>query len=476
MATKKYFTDESLSTLIDEIKTSDAESLSSAKSYTDTKLSDKANSSHTHDDRYYTESEIDTKISGVNSTISTHTGNTTAHITSDERTNWNAAYSHSTSTHAPSNAERNVIVGIQKNGTDLTVDSSTRKVNIIVPTTAAEIGAATSGHNHDSTYDAKGAAADALADAKAYTDTKTSGFATTSSVTSAISSHNTSTTAHSDIRDLISALSTKVNNFLDVDDATTDELSEILELINNNKGTLESLTSSKVNVSDIVNNLTTASTTKVLSANQGVVLKGLIDSLQETVDGKANSSHSHTITATATDDDVIVLTGTNGSNKVTFDAKHAASGVTAGTYKSVTVNTYGHVTGGSNPTTLSGYGITDAYTKTQVDSIANGKAANSHNHSAATTSTAGFMSAEDKTKLDGIATGATKITVDSSLSTSSTNPVRNSVVTTAINSATSAISANTNSISTHTSAIAALQSEIDSYEEITSDEISALFA
>lgn len=39
---------------------------------------------------------------------------------------------------------------------------------------------------------------------------------------------------------------------------------------------------------------------------------------------------------------------------------HATSGVTAGTYTSVTVDTYGHVTVGSSPTTLSGYGITDA--------------------------------------------------------------------------------------------------------------------
>ena len=34
--------------------------------------------------------------------------------------------------------------------------------------------------------------------------------------------------------------------------------------------------------------------------------------------------------------------------------------MTAGTYKSVTVNAQGHVTAGSNPTTLAGYGITDA--------------------------------------------------------------------------------------------------------------------
>ena len=45
---------------------------------------------------------------------------------------------------------------------------------------------------------------------------------------------------------------------------------------------------------------------------------------------------------------------------------HPNSGVSAGTYKSVTVNAQGHVTAGSNPTTLSGYGITDAETKTDA--------------------------------------------------------------------------------------------------------------
>ena len=37
------------------------------------------------------------------------------------------------------------------------------------------------------------------------------------------------------------------------------------------------------------------------------------------------------------------------------------TGTQAGTYKSVTVNAEGHVTTGTNPTTLSGYGINDAY-------------------------------------------------------------------------------------------------------------------
>lgn len=337
---KKYFTDESLSTLIDQIKSGDAESLANAKSYTNTEVAKKANSSHTHDDRYYTESEVDTKISGVSSTISTHTGNATVHITSSERTNWNSAYSHSTSAHAPSNAEKNIIVGIQKNGTDLTVNSSTRKVNITVPTTAAEVGAATSTHNHDDEYDTKGASETALASAKEYTDTKTSGMATTTVVNNKISSHNTSTTAHSDIRDLISALSTKVNNFLDVDDTTTDQLSEVLTLINNNKGTLESLTTSKVNVSDIVDNLTTSSTSKVLSAKQGVAIKALIDALQEELDGKAAQTNLDTHVADTTKH-ITATERTNWNTAYTHSQSAHVTGVKGGsesTYRTGNVN------------------------------------------------------------------------------------------------------------------------------------------
>jgi hypothetical protein len=52
--------------------------------------------------------------------------------------------------------------------------------------------------------------------------------------------------------------------------------------------------------------------------------------------------------------------GTAGDVTIT----HAESGVTTGTYKSVTVNVTGHVIGGTNPTTLEGYGITDAVSTT----------------------------------------------------------------------------------------------------------------
>lgn len=60
------------------------------------------------------------------------------------------------------------------------------------------------------------------------------------------------------------------------------------------------------------------------------------------------------------------LTG-GGSLAANRTLSLAVSGVTAGTYFKTTVDTYGRVTSGSNPTTLSGFGITDAYTKSQAD-------------------------------------------------------------------------------------------------------------
>ena len=56
----------------------------------------------------------------------------------------------------------------------------------------------------------------------------------------------------------------------------------------------------------------------------------------------------------------------------TLSLSLSPSGVSAGTYRSVTVDTYGRVTAGTNPTTIAGYGITDAYTKTEVDAKISG--------------------------------------------------------------------------------------------------------
>lgn len=58
---------------------------------------------------------------------------------------------------------------------------------------------------------------------------------------------------------------------------------------------------------------------------------------------------------------VNVATASSGRIVVNADSIDLASGVSSiGTFKSVTVDTYGRVTAGTNPTTLIGYGITDA--------------------------------------------------------------------------------------------------------------------
>ena len=55
-----------------------------------------------------------------------------------------------------------------------------------------------------------------------------------------------------------------------------------------------------------------------------------------------------------------MVTKLNGIAENANNYSHPDSGVTAGTYRSLTVDKKGHVTAGTNPTTLAGYGITDA--------------------------------------------------------------------------------------------------------------------
>lgn len=192
----------------------------------------------------YTAAEVGADAEGaaaaVQKNLDDHEGDTTAHVTSAERTNWNSKYT------KPNG-------GIPK--TDLASDVQT------------SLGKADTAIQSLDGYATEEFVNEKFAEIP------------TPDVSGQINTHNTSATAHSDIRTLISELTTKVNNFLDVDDTTTDQLSEVLALIEANEGTLESLTSNKVNVSDIINNLTTNVANKPLSAAQGVILKGLIDDI-----------------------------------------------------------------------------------------------------------------------------------------------------------------------------------------------------
>ncbi len=123
--------------------------------------------------------------------------------------------------------------------------------------------------------------------------TNTTQLATTAFTQNAVANHNTSASSHVDIRDLITELTSRLNALADSDDTTLDQLSEIVAYIKSNRTLIESVTTSKVSVSDIIDNLTSTATNKPLSANQGRILKGLIDSLESALNTHISNSDIH---------------------------------------------------------------------------------------------------------------------------------------------------------------------------------------
>jgi hypothetical protein len=149
------------------------------------------------------------------------------------------------------------------------------------------------------TKDDKGSADAAEEAAKAYTDTQLQSKVGIETVPDQINTHNLSADTHADIRSLISEVSEQLETFLtaatdgDGDGKTIDRLSEVLALINENKEDLDDLTINKVNVSDIVSDLTKAATaTQVLAASAGIELKTSLDSLQNSLTSNVQTINS----------------------------------------------------------------------------------------------------------------------------------------------------------------------------------------
>ena len=108
-----------------------------------------------------------------------------------------------------------------------------------------------------------------------------------------------------------------------------------------------------------------ATLTKKITTEATQTARGMMSAEdKKKLDGIATGATANTGTVTG----VTIKAGTgiavDNQTQITTSGERtislAASGVSAGTYKSVTVDTYGRVTNGSNPTTLGGYGITDA--------------------------------------------------------------------------------------------------------------------
>lgn len=145
----------------------------------------------------------------------------------------------------------------------------------------------------DTTLTQSGAAADAKAtgdrikqvEANIPTKPEDIGAESAGTVAASIQSHDVGRYAHSDIRGELRVLADRVNVVLNSDDVTLDQMAEIVAYIKSNKTLIDAITTGKVSVSDIVDNLTTNVANRPLSAAMGVELKRLYDTIAASLSG-----------------------------------------------------------------------------------------------------------------------------------------------------------------------------------------------
>ena len=106
-----------------------------------------------------------------------------------------------------------------------------------------------------------------------------------------MTAHNTAATAHKDLRVLLQQMSARLDAFFDSDDQTLDQLTEIVAYIQTNKQLIDTITTSKVSKTDIVNDLVTNLLDRPLSAAQGVTLKSLTDAVSQRVTQMENAGY-----------------------------------------------------------------------------------------------------------------------------------------------------------------------------------------
>lgn len=312
--------------------------------------------------------------------LDTHTVNTTIHITSDERTKWNAAKTHADSAHAPSNAEKNqnafsnVVVG----STTIAADNATDSLTIAAGTGISVSGDAT---NDKVTITNSGVRSIATGSTNGTISVNTNGTSAEVAVKGLGSAAYTASTAY----DAAGTATAKASTALGMAKEYTDQVAE---------------------------------------------------GLQASIDGKANSGHTHTVanitdlTATATE--INYLDGVTSNVQAQLDGKslsghkHSAADMTSGTLSSDRLPTVPISKGGTGATTaaaaLTNLGITataaelnklDGITATTaelnyVDGVTsniqtqlNGKAASGHTHDNLVCSTIDITNGASKNRTSG---------------------------------------------------------------------------
>lgn len=413
------------------------------------------------------------------SDLTAHTGNSNIHITSTERTNWNAAKAHADSAHAPSNAEENqnafsnIIVGgttiaadaktdtltiVAGNNVTLTPDATNDKLTITAKDTVythptyTERGAGLykvtvnrTGHvsevtsvvkddivalgipAQDTTYNEVTTSAAGLMSAS--DKTKLNGIADGANKTivdSALSSTSTNPVQNKAVNIAINSLNTLIG-----DKSVASQITSAIDALDLDSTYIAVTQKGAANgVAELDSNGKVPST-QLPSYVDDVLEYTAKSNFPST--GEAGKIYVDTSTnltyrwggSTYTEISPSIALGTTSStafrgdygNTAYIHANAKGSAFTSGLYK-ITTNAQGHVTAAT------------AVVKSDITDL--GIPAQDTTYSTVTTSADGLMSAADKSKLDGIATGANKTTVDSTLSSTSTNPVQNKVVNTAI--------------------------------------------
>ena len=129
-----------------------------------------------------------------------------------------------------------------------------------------------------------------------------------------------------------------------------------------------------------LNNTVTQLSNKLNNFLEGSDADNIINKWKELeafLDGLTESDNLAELLALKADKTITISAGTGLTGGGNLSANRtlslATTGVNAGTYTKVTVDTYGRVTVGDNPTTLAGYGITDAVTLTTNQTISGQK-------------------------------------------------------------------------------------------------------
>ena len=217
------------------------------------------------------------------------------------------------------------------------------------------------------------------------------------SIDTKISEHNESTTTHPDIRSLISSLTNKLNTFLDTDDESLDQISELITFIQNNRTLIEGITTSKIDKNQGIENASKG----LIVGEDGYITLGDIGEGSASyypveitpVNSNYQANHTCKEISDAFKDGLIPYAFIHGVEQNIFYlmtcseslvgfvylTKDNISIITISQDNTTTVNTNNPIIHthqdishkADKATTLTGYGITNAYTKDEVDNIIN---------------------------------------------------------------------------------------------------------